>query len=313
MWYNTGIIKKGGVTMMTKNRTDFHGYHYDTNLEDVTSPEKIVSKHEDKHGTLHIKYAGKCHRCGGAGGSDKWKFTGWTCFHCNGNGTELKQAKIYTEARAESLAKIRKAREEKKTAERIRLNEEALQGKLEKLNLHEPTIKVITGNTFEIRHELKEKGATFSGELKTWYFTGSSEAATAYETTELPSHIMYEVTEYRGLALNTRAEIEAHEEYQQAVKREDAPELEWIGSVKGRLEIEVKLNKVVEFETEWGTLAIHLMEDRDGNKLVWKTTSRNLAEEDETPEDFFKVKATVKEHSRYKDTPQTILTRVKVL
>jgi hypothetical protein len=28
----------------------------------------------------------KCPRCGGAGGSDKWAFTGWTCNRCNGSG-----------------------------------------------------------------------------------------------------------------------------------------------------------------------------------------------------------------------------------
>ena len=28
----------------------------------------------------------KCPRCGGAGGSDKWSFTGWTCNRCNGSG-----------------------------------------------------------------------------------------------------------------------------------------------------------------------------------------------------------------------------------
>ena len=28
----------------------------------------------------------KCPRCGGEGGSDRWKFTGWTCKRCNGSG-----------------------------------------------------------------------------------------------------------------------------------------------------------------------------------------------------------------------------------
>lgn len=28
----------------------------------------------------------KCPRCGGAGGSDNWKFTGWTCNRCLGSG-----------------------------------------------------------------------------------------------------------------------------------------------------------------------------------------------------------------------------------
>jgi len=27
-----------------------------------------------------------CGRCGGLGGADKWKHTGWTCYQCNGSG-----------------------------------------------------------------------------------------------------------------------------------------------------------------------------------------------------------------------------------
>ena len=45
-----------------------------------------------------------CGRCGGAGGSDAWKFTGWTCFQCGGRGeTGLDTIKLFT---AEKLAKL---------------------------------------------------------------------------------------------------------------------------------------------------------------------------------------------------------------
>ena len=27
-----------------------------------------------------------CGRCGGAGGSERWRHTGWTCFECGGKG-----------------------------------------------------------------------------------------------------------------------------------------------------------------------------------------------------------------------------------
>lgn len=30
----------------------------------------------------------KCGRCGGAGGADQWKATGWTCFQCGGSGRD---------------------------------------------------------------------------------------------------------------------------------------------------------------------------------------------------------------------------------
>jgi hypothetical protein len=50
-----------------------------------------------------------CGRCGGAGGSEAWKFTGWTCFECNGSGhrNRVKVLKAYT---AESYAKLEMAR-----------------------------------------------------------------------------------------------------------------------------------------------------------------------------------------------------------
>lgn len=37
-----------------------------------------------------------CTRCAGAGGSDMWKFTGWTCFDCQGVGTRDRLRRVYT-------------------------------------------------------------------------------------------------------------------------------------------------------------------------------------------------------------------------
>ena len=35
-----------------------------------------------------VRVAGACSRCGGAGGAEAWRFTGWTCFRCGGSGQE---------------------------------------------------------------------------------------------------------------------------------------------------------------------------------------------------------------------------------
>lgn len=49
----------------------------------------------------------KCNRCGGAGGSDKWAHTGWTCFDCGGNGRGPNRTyKLYD---ADKLAKLNAA------------------------------------------------------------------------------------------------------------------------------------------------------------------------------------------------------------
>lgn len=58
---------------------------------------------------------GKCFRCGGQGGADAWKFTGWKCYRCGGSGLEAPRlVKLYT---AEELATLN-ARKAKADAKR---------------------------------------------------------------------------------------------------------------------------------------------------------------------------------------------------
>jgi hypothetical protein len=60
------------------------------------------------------------------------------------------------------------------------------------------------------------------------------------------------------------------------------------------------------FDTDYGTLYINVFNDASGNVLVWKTGSQSFAEGDTVT-----LKATVKEHSEYRDTKQTLLSRCK--
>jgi len=58
----------------------------------------------DEKGAAFTTHVRTCGRCGGAGGSDAWKFTGWTCYQCGGKGTDGTQTdKLYT---AEKLAAL---------------------------------------------------------------------------------------------------------------------------------------------------------------------------------------------------------------
>lgn len=70
-----------------------------------------------------------CWRCGGLGGSDKWKHTGWTCYRCGGNGIDpvRETVKLYTQDELEKL-NARKAKADAKKAaekaEKVRLENE---------------------------------------------------------------------------------------------------------------------------------------------------------------------------------------------
>ena len=71
----------------------------------------------DRNGTKYYEGDVPCSRCGGAGGADKWLYTGWTCYNCGGSGKEHGKWKEYTPEYEEKLAKRRQARREKWEAE----------------------------------------------------------------------------------------------------------------------------------------------------------------------------------------------------
>ena len=64
----------------------------------------------DRNGTKYYSGLIKCDRCGGAGGADKWKPTGWTCYKCGGSGSQLGTWKEYTPEYMAKLEQRRQAR-----------------------------------------------------------------------------------------------------------------------------------------------------------------------------------------------------------
>lgn len=84
------------------------------------SGEALAPNSRDEKGKpLHVRDR-TCWRCGGLGGSEKWRHTGWTCFRCGGSGKDptRDQIKLYD---AEQLAKLDAAkakRDAKKAAAR---------------------------------------------------------------------------------------------------------------------------------------------------------------------------------------------------
>lgn len=81
---------------------------------------KIVYLRTDKNGTKY--YANyTCPRCGGAGGSDKWAFTGWTCYECGGTGespTPVIEKEYTPEYRAKLDERARKRAEAKRAVKK---------------------------------------------------------------------------------------------------------------------------------------------------------------------------------------------------
>lgn len=61
-----------------------------------------------------------CSRCGGAGGSERWRHTGFTCYNCGGSGEgRTERVKLYDPARVEKLNASRDAARDRKEAKRV--------------------------------------------------------------------------------------------------------------------------------------------------------------------------------------------------
>ena len=82
-----------------------------------------------------------------------------------------------------------------------------------------------------------------------------------------------------------------------------------VGTVKQRLVFKgVIIEKVFDWEGDFGWTYQHIMRDAEGNRLVWKSSSKRL-----DPGSTVDLKGTVKEHGEYKGVAQTVLTRCAVL
>lgn len=101
---------------------------------------------------------------------------------------------------------------------------------------------------------------------------------------------------------------------------------EYIGEVGKRISITATLINDYSFTSYYGRMpqetTIYTFKDKDNNVFCWKTSGSlgmdktdkrdNYYREFVRRGDTFTCKATVKEHSEYKGTKQTVLTRIKV-
>lgn len=119
-----------------------------------------------------------------------------------------------------------------------------------------------------------------------------------------------------------QAEAKRAEEERILKEREEARKAQkavsqWVGEIGQKITVDVVEWDSFEFDTQWGSQTCYIMKDASGNVMKW-FTSASLGYYDENgvyvyaPEQF-KIKATVKDHSEYRDEKQTVLKSVKVI
>lgn len=103
---------------------------------------------------------------------------------------------------------------------------------------------------------------------------------------------------------------------QKAERREAAKTLEWVGTPKGRREFDVTIVAIPGWDSAFGYTYCYLLDDENGNRLVWKTTTapQSLFDDQSVDCDIAKgaairIRATVKAHDTRDGAKQTTITR----
>lgn len=269
----------------------------------------------DKNGT-HVFVDCTCSRCGGDGIIPYYgHIDHGTCFKCGGSGVSgSEEIKVYTDEYGAKLIAQREAREAKKRQKLIDESEGWNKEWMEREGFNADGVTyIVLGNTFDIKEELKAKGAKFN-QMLGWHMAD----AQGYDVAEIRveqvtyrtyigrfEYIMYS----EGIELVNAAKDAAEKELK--AKRGDHIS-EHIGTVGERRDFICKLVGSFAYESHFSyygeTNYIHKFVDENGDIVVWNTASWLDPEKKD-----FRFKATIKEHSEYKGEKQTVVTRPKFI
>jgi hypothetical protein len=126
--------------------------------------------------------------------------------------------------------------------------------------------------------------------------------------------ILAQSLRYMGLvAYATKIWVDAVKKAEAAAKAALAPATprtvsQWVAKIGDRVVLTLTVKNIYSYETVYGTTTMFIFNDEQGNCIVWKATSNPSMEIGQT----YSVKGTVKDHTDYKGTKQTLLTRCSI-
>lgn len=250
----------------------------------------------DKNGTKYYETY-TCQRCGGRGYVYGYEHVeGGICFECGGSGKSKHRTwKEYTPEYAEKLEQKRAAKALAQAPER----NNALFGKLG--ICPDGSAYVVMGNTYERKNQLKDAGAHYHPALG-WYFDHQTEDFDVRRFSAEDFMVKDEFGRWNIYSEKSDAISKAQMEYEC-----EKIHSEFVGKIGDKISIEVDVERVAGYETQWGYTSVFTMVDADGNFFVWKTSSGDMDKGSHV-----KVSGKIKEHSEYRGIKQTVLTRCKV-
>lgn len=222
-------------------------------------------------------YRNPCNRCGGLGGSDAWKHTGWTCYRCGGSCFEAPRTDpLYTQEKLAQLNAAQAKRDAKKAE------------KLEAARLEEAYR--VNANYDQVSKEFPEEFDWIKGNQ---------------EKSQFAKSLYFSILQYGPLSEKQLAAV-------QKIVAEDKKKVVtaatsgYFGKVGDKVKSLHLTPKVVIFlgYSQFGTTYRTIFEDDNGNVFTYKGSRpyRTAGE----------YSFTVKAHEEYKDVKQTVIQRPAV-
>ena len=263
----------------------------------------------DKNGTKIYNVVRTCYRCGGSGRlSCYFHVEAGLCFACNGSGREESIEKEYTE---EYLNRKAARAEAKEAARKAAWTPEA---DLAKMGYGE-MIGIVTN-----MQGFRDYGDDFQWLTRDYdckYEKGCSGLLTARLDRVIPKYQIVPVrwdelldADYENCRLIWKAHGAASALKAHTYNFPPRPKFEsaFVGAEGEKVTVDVRLQKVGGFESQFGYTNVYTFEDKDHNLLVWKTGTSIGIEVGA----YATLTGTVKEHSEYREMKQTVLTRCKL-
>jgi hypothetical protein len=225
----------------------------------------------------------KCSRCGGAGGAEKWRHTGWTCFQCGGSGLgPVVTDRLYTAEQLQKLNATRDKREAKKAA--------AQAAKTAALEAAHAALEAArASNRAEFKQAHKELFDAVWSLNDDFLITMVGQCI---ERTSI-SDKQIELINAKLAAAKTKASSQH------------------LGTVGERRDFTCKIERILNWSRQQYphfSKYCHIMRDENGNCVKYIGSS-NLGAENET----VTFKATVTEHTDYNGEKQTVVARPKLV
>lgn len=268
-----------------------------------------------KDGKMYQKVKTKCDRCGGLGLIASRVENGQiipipvangVCFKCGGSKYICKEVRLYTVEEAEKMEKRNEAARVKRHEEQEAKMKAEYAGKKAKWIEDngfsaEGVTYVAIGDTYSIKDELKAAGFTYSPVLK-WHKATPDEN---YQTIKVDMDSIVEFSAWGTGSYKTGAGDLINELLDATQPKSNS---EWVGETGSRISMEVTFVKRHGFMGKFGASNVYTFEDDNENLYTWFST----VEVKHEIGDRFILTGTVKEHSEYKGTKSTVLSRCKI-